>query len=107
MNRTLALRSMSRTEFDAFATHRSAVATIVMDEVEWYADDDDLVIGFVARHKLDADWSVCVLGPGPDGHFRAIDGATSIGTQSEARSRLFLKMESILASGGLAAPYND
>ena len=106
MNRTLAIRSISRTEFETFAAVRSGIETMIMDEVEWYTDDQAVVIGFVAREKLDAGWYISVLGPGSDGHFRAIDAATRISNQSEARSRLFLKMESILESGGVP-PDND
>ena len=102
MNRTIAIRSISRYEFDAFAPTRSVIATMIMDEVEWFADEHGVVIGFIARDKSDNNWSVCVLGPDGLGNFRAIDAATDIGSHLEARSQLRMKMEGALASGGMA-----
>src|SRR5688572_23883469 len=96
----MAIHSVSRHRFDTFARARSVIATMMLDEVEWFVDDHSVVIGFVARDTSENDWSVCVLGPDGCGKFRPIDAAMGITSHSEARSQLLGKMESILASGG-------
>jgi hypothetical protein len=104
MDRVLAIRPLSRKEFDSFGPARSVIATLVMDEVAWFADKNDVVIGFVARDKDDKNWSVCVLGPDGRGSFHTIDRAEGFMNESEARSQLVMKMEGALASGGAAFP---
>jgi hypothetical protein len=96
----MAIRSISRRQFDTFTPARSVIATMIMDEVEWFVDDRAVVIGFVARDKGENDWSVRVWGPDGRGKFRPIDAATGMMSHSEARSQLLVKMENVLASGG-------
>jgi hypothetical protein len=98
----MAIHPVLRHEFDTFARARSVIAMLIMDEVEWFVDDDGVVIGFVARDKSEDDWSVCVLGPDHRGKFRPIDAATGLPSQAAARSQLLQKMERVLASGGAA-----
>jgi hypothetical protein len=101
------IHSVARHEFDTFARARSVIATLIMDEVEWFVDDCGVVIGFVARDKSEDDWSVCVLGPDGRGKFRPIDAATGLPSHGVARSQLLVKMENVLAAGGAAFPDGD
>jgi hypothetical protein len=104
MNRTTTVRAISRKQFDTFAPARSVISTIILQEVEWFRDDDCVVIGFVARDKTEDDWSLYVLGPDVDGKFRPIVASTGMRSLDEARSRLLDKMAAALASGGVPLP---
>jgi hypothetical protein len=83
------------------------IATIILQEVEWFRDDDCVVIGVVARDKTEDDWSLCMLGPTADGRFRPIAASTGMTSLDEARSRLLEKMYDALACGGLTLPDAD
>jgi hypothetical protein len=61
VNRHTAIRSVTRKEFDKYAPARSVIATVVLQEIEWFVDEDGVVIGFVARDKSDNDWSLYML----------------------------------------------
>jgi len=96
----MAIRSMSRKEFDSFQPTRLPIADVVIEEVEWFADDDGIVIGVITRDWSDRDWSIAVLGrDSRRGTFRAFDADASIGKLDTARLLLVAKMEMALATG--------
>jgi hypothetical protein len=107
MNRPITIHAITRREFDKYAPTRSVITTIILQEVEWFVDDERVVIGVVARDTSDDDWSLYVLGPTADGRFRPIAASTGMTSLAEARSRLLVKMEGILSSGGTAPADDD
>jgi hypothetical protein len=103
----MAIRSVSRDEFDKFKPARSPILEMTIEEVEWFADDGGIVIGVLARDRADDDWSAAILGRDERGQFRAIDMAVSVKTRDEARTLLNAKMEKALATGETVFPQGD
>jgi hypothetical protein len=101
------IRAISRGDFEKFKPARHPILSVTIDEVEWFADDDGVVIGVLARDKSDKDWSIAALGRDERGEFRMIDGAVSIANQDDARTELKAKMEKALASGDKMFPQGD
>ena len=95
----MSIQSITRAEFDKFSPLRAPAAALILDEVEWFADEAGIVLGLIARDQADHDYFVGVLGRDEGGNFRAIDVNSGIVTLDEARSELIAKMERALATG--------
>jgi hypothetical protein len=100
----MGIRSVSRREFDAYDPVRSENIDEIVEEAEWFADDEGIVIGVIALDKADRDWFIAVLGRDVHGDFRAIDVESCIGQIDEARSQLLVMMEKALATGARTFP---
>jgi len=101
MDQRITIRSVSRHMFDKFAPARSVIATTILEEIEWFADVHEVVIGTVARDKFVNEWSVCIFGPDTVGRFRPLAAATGMASLGEARNRLLDGMKGVLATGGV------
>ena len=100
----MSIRSITRAEFDTFKPLRAPAAALILDEMDWFADDAGVVLGFIARDQADHNYFVGVLGRDEGGTFRAIDVNSGIVTLDEARSELIAKMEKALATGKTVYP---
>jgi hypothetical protein len=98
---------VSRPEFDGYNPARAPESEEIFEETEWFADDDGVVIGLIARDKSDQDWFVGVLGRDERGTFRAIDVESCIENIDAARIQLIEKMEEALATGARIFPQPD
>ena len=103
----MSIHAITRTEFDKFKPWRLLTAEMLFEEVEWFADDKDIVIGVITLHRYDKDWAVAVLGRDERRDFRAVDNQVSIETLDEAHNLLIGKMEKALASGKTVFPQGD
>jgi hypothetical protein len=90
---SMAIRALSLREFDAFNATRARVARHTDQAVEWFADDTETVLGAIAYHHLDLDWSFVVLRRHRDGTFRVSDRAAGFRVLDDARRRLLDTME--------------
>jgi hypothetical protein len=95
----MAIRSVSRVEFDRYGPARAPESEDIFDETEWFADDSAVVIGLIALDKADKDWLIVVLGRDERGTFRAIDVESCILSIEDARIQLIEKMHKALATG--------
>lgn len=103
----MAIQSIPKREFDRLGPGRGPMVESMVEEVEWFADDEKLVIGVVARDRSDNDFSIAVLGRDERRKFRAIDTDVSIETVDDARAQLIEKMEKALAAGDKIFPQGD
>jgi hypothetical protein len=101
------LERLSRERFNALCYSRQPAAHIMSEEVEWWTDPDERVLGLVARDTTDDDWLWIVLGRDEKALFRCIDIHVSIETQEAAREQLHHKLESYSASGETEFPQHD
>ena len=95
----MAIRALSIREFDRFNATRATVARHADKAVEWFADDTDAVLGAIAYHQSDLDWSFVVLGRDHLGTFRALDRAAGLQVLDDARRLVVEKMAMALATG--------
>jgi hypothetical protein len=103
----MGIRPVSRGAFDAYDPVRAENIDEIVEETEWFADDDAIVIGVIALDKTDQDWLIAVLGRDAHGDFRAIDVESCIRNIDDARSQLLEMMERALASGVRTFPQKD
>jgi len=100
-------KRITKARFNALCFSRHPIAEIMNQEVEWWSDKDEIVIGTVLFDLQDKDWAVIVLGRDETGIFRAIDIDASIATQKQAGAILGKKILAQTASGQKAFPQGD
>jgi len=101
------IRLISRQDFDRFEPFRAAEAEQLFEEVEWFADEDGVLIGLLARDRADDDWAYVVLGRDQQGRFRAFENEVSFLEREEARHQLISLMEHVLTAGLTVFPQKD
>lgn len=80
------VKSLDLKRFNALAAQsRSPAAAYMSEELEWYADDSEVVLGIVLRDTVDDDFVGIILGRDEGDRFRAFDVQASIETLEEAR----------------------
>jgi hypothetical protein len=95
----MAIRALSPQEFDRFNSARAAVARYTDKAVEWFADDQGAVLGAIAYHQTNLEWSLVVLGRDRHGRFYTFDRQAGLPVLDEARHLVLEKMGVALASG--------
>ncbi|WP_404470734.1 hypothetical protein LG301_08945 [Vreelandella venusta] len=83
----ITVKNLDIKRFNALAAQsRSPAAAYMSEELEWYADDSEAVLGIVLRDTVDDDFVGIILGRDEGGRFRAFDVKASIETIEEART---------------------
>ncbi|EQB2038624.1 TPA: glycosaminoglycan attachment protein [Yersinia enterocolitica] len=87
MNNEVVVQSLDVKRFNALAApSRSPGAAYISDELEWYSDTNEIVLGIVLRDTIDNDFVGIILGRDEGSRFRAFDNKVSIPTQEGART---------------------
>jgi hypothetical protein len=82
------IRKIHKIRFDALCYSRQPSAYHVSQEVEWFADDKENVLGIVLLDLVDEDWVWMILGRDGNGLFRAIEVEPCVPTREKAREDL-------------------
>ena len=96
------IRYVSKKQFEVFGPPR--VDETIIEELEWFADDEGVVIGVITDEKANPGYSIAILGRDQHGAFRAFDTETGLKTVDTARRQLFAKMQLALATGAKVFP---
>jgi len=101
------IKTISKPRFDVLTLSKHPMATIMAEEVEWYADVNENVLGSVIRDRTDNDWNYVILGRDERGLFRWINGNVSFAEIGEARKELLQKIEQYAHDGKSVYPQHD
>lgn len=83
------MKAISKIRFDSLAGYvRHPVLFITNEELEWYEERNEKVLGVVCRDIFDGDFAYCVLGRDRVKRFRAVNWETSLPSAKQARTRL-------------------
>ena len=110
----MAIKAITCEEFAKFGAHRQAmlVAGKRIDhglssrftETEWYASEDDVILGAVLLDGTDQDWSFVILGRDTLGEFRCIKADACLPDATAARVNLISDMLEIEKTGQKVFP---
>lgn len=103
----MVMQAIPRHRFRILTLGREPMADLLANEVAWYRDQSEVVIGTVYIDQTDRDWGYIVLGRDARGQFRWIDGGASYSTQEESRDALWAAMRASLLSGEVTFPQGD
>jgi hypothetical protein len=92
----MAIRALSRQEFDQFGSPSRTLARFTDHAIAWFADDAAPIVGAIAPHGSDLDWSFVILKRDRYGKVRAVDLIVGIRDPEAARHRLFERMTTAL-----------
>lgn len=85
MNSEIKISEMTEQRFNALAAHsRSPAAAYVSEELGWYKNEDESVIGVLLLDIVDDDFASVVMARDENGAYRAIDVGSSIESKGEA-----------------------
>ena len=85
----IVVNALDRKRFNALAgLSRSPAAAYISEEIGWYSNEDETVIGVVLHDVIDNDFAIVVLARDEGGRFRAFDVESSIDTEEAAKSWL-------------------
>jgi hypothetical protein len=103
----MAPKKISKARFDALAFSRRPTTKFFVDEKEWYADQDENVLGVVTWDKLDHDWGYVVLGRDERSLFCAIEVDVSLPDLEMARRNLHLRLSFYSVTGEKIFPQGE
>lgn len=93
-SRPINIREISRARFDALASmSRSPAAAYVSEELAWYANEDETILGVMLRDVIDNDYVAIVMARDEGGVFRCFDSECSLPTPNEATAWLTRAMK--------------
>src|ERR1700692_4912435 len=84
----MALKSITRYEYDKLMPGRSVLEAFTGKQVEWLANDAKNVIGAVDHARTGPTWSYVVMKKNARGVFRVLDLKAKLASRDEAESRL-------------------
>lgn len=104
----IVVKALDRKRFNALAgLSRSPAAAYVSEELGWYSNKDETVIGVVLHDVIDDDFAAAVLARDEGGRFRAFDVESSIDTEEAARSWLERAIKWHTGAGVKVYPQGD
>ena len=93
------MRNISKARFEALSYARVPLVKIMSDEIEWFSNKNNAILGAILADNTDNDYVAVILGRDEAGVFRWIDGLAGIDSIDEARSTLIEKMSLQTATG--------
>jgi hypothetical protein len=103
----MTLRQIRKARFDALCYSKNRLFDIAGKETDWWADDQERVLGVTILDLNDQDWSIVILGRDEAGMFRAIDVAVSFASQDEARAEMHRRISEFVGAGAAEFPKHD
>ena len=94
----VAIKSISRWEFNQFLPKHFFVESVLGEQVAWWANETGGIIGAIARKAREPAWSFILLKRGSDGQFRACKLRSGIRNRVVASAQLLHAMEMIQQS---------
>ncbi len=92
----MAIRALTRQEFDRFISVQPTLADFTSRAVEWFTDDTGLALGAVTHHDSELKWAYVVLTRDAAGQFRPRYLQFGVRNVDEARRFLRSRMEAQL-----------
>lgn len=87
------IKEISKNKFNAFVMcMRNHIAPALFQELEYYSNDSDTVLGFIALDLTDRDYCCMILRRDDEGKFRYVENETDYVEISTARDWLFMRM---------------
>lgn len=98
------VRRVSKARFEALSYARDPFVKQISEDIEWFSNPNNAVLGTILLDNIDNDYVAMVLGRDEAGVFRFIDCKHSIDLLETARKVLISKMESLSKKGDAEFP---
>ncbi|HBX23571.1 MAG TPA: glycosaminoglycan attachment protein [Desulfotomaculum sp.] len=102
------VKTLDKNRFNALSgLSRSPAASYISEELGWYSNEDETVIGVVLRDIIDNDFAGVILAQDEGGRFRAFDVKSSLINEEEARNWLQRAIKLHTSAGVRIYPQGD
>lgn len=102
------IKELSHERFNAFVDWtRGPLTGDFLQELEWYSDESEHVLGILTLDLMDDDFGFIILGRDETGRFRAIDLEHSLPNVDQARTRLKEVLRDQSQTGETVFPQGD
>jgi hypothetical protein len=102
------IKELSHERFNAFVDWtRGPLTGDFLQELEWYSDESEHVLGILTLDLMDDDFGFIILGRDENGRFRAIDLEHSLSDIDHARRRLKEVLHDHSQTGETVFPQDD
>ena len=98
---------ISQYRFDILTLVKDPATRLLARELEWYTDENEVILGVVFLDLSDRDFAFVILGRDQNSIFRWIDGNSNYPTVTAARDGLHNHMRAKLISGDNIFPQDD
>ena len=103
----MAIKTINKARFDALAYSRSPHTFFYSEELSWFSDEQENIIGTVIIDKTDNDFGFIVLGRDERSLFRCVDNEINFETVGQAETALKKKISEYSSSGQSVFPQGD
>jgi len=95
----MAIKKITKNQFNSYPNEKNAMSSFVAKEKQWFADDENNLLGTVLLDNFDKDWSYVIMAKESDGNYRFIDGKVSLETMEISRLELRTRMTYLAREG--------
>ena len=92
-------KEISEDQFYSYSILKNPLASAIGEEIKWFQDDENNLLGTVIQDKIDKDWSYVILALDADRLYRAIEVNASIDSEDSSESELLTKMSELAIKG--------
>jgi hypothetical protein len=93
----MTIKTMSPLEFDRLLPHRTALESLMVEQVEWFSSKSANLLGVIAKGEGVAGWNYAILKRDKQGDFHVHKVMNNFFNLSATRVDLFLSMTAIPA----------
>lgn len=87
------LKKLSKARYYALTYSVDPLAQEIIEEIDWYSDENEKLIGILVRDRIDKDWGYIIMGRDEAYLFKCIDTQSSIRNINLARKNLKHKLK--------------
>lgn len=92
-------KEISEDQFYSYSVLKSPMASAIGEEIKWFQDETNNLLGTVIQDKIDKDWSYVILALDEDGQYRATEVNASIDSEDSSENELLRKMSELANKG--------
>lgn len=85
------VKEITEDKFYSYNVLKHPMATMIGEEIKWFEDKENNLLGTLIRDKIDKDWSYVLMALEEDGNYRAIEVNASLDSEEIAENELTLK----------------
>jgi HJR/Mrr/RecB family endonuclease len=95
----MSIKSITEKEFYSNNIVKLEGASMFGQEIKWFKESDNNLLGILIADKIDKDWVYIILAKETNGEYRAVEVEASLLTESFAENQLILKLEELVEKG--------
>ncbi|WP_298247327.1 restriction endonuclease [uncultured Christiangramia sp.] len=95
----MAIKEITEDQFNSYPSRKNAMSTFVAKEKQWFADDENNLLGTILLDNFDKDWSYVIMAKESDGNYGFIDAKVSLETKEISSRELKNRMKNLAQQG--------